>query len=85
MKKECYVAFEEERIREEFNMLKSTNHRLFEHINRAIDVLKANPFHGKNIEKKKIPEHYIKKYVVTNLFKYNLPEGMRLIYPEFDS
>ncbi|MBT7902520.1 hypothetical protein HN587_01565 [Candidatus Woesearchaeota archaeon] len=32
------------------------------------------------IPKKLIPEIYIKKYEITNVWKYNLPCGWRLIY-----
>lgn len=54
--------------------------QLFEFINRAVDDLKNNPFCGIRIPKKLWPKEYIKKYKVTNLWKYNLPDYWRLIY-----
>lgn len=46
----------------------------------SIRRLEKNAFSGVRILKKLIPEIYIKKYGVTNLWKYNLPRGWRLIY-----
>lgn len=54
--------------------------QLFAFISRAIDDLKENPLCGIKIPKKLWPKEYIKKYRITNLWKYNLPNYWRLIY-----
>ena len=42
--------------------------------------LKKNPLAGVIIPRKLWPREYIKKYEITNLRKYDLPEGWRMIY-----
>lgn len=46
----------------------------------TIDKLKGNPFCGTQIPKKLWPRRYVKKYGINNLWKYNLPDGWRMIY-----
>lgn len=52
----------------------------YEHINIAIIGLKQNPQCGVKIPKNLWPRDYIRKFNITNLWKYNLPNGWRLIY-----
>jgi len=83
MKKEIYVAFISKKLKEEFEALKEgkfQDKQLYTFINRAIDDLKINPTCGTKIQKKLWPKEYIKKYKITNLWKYDLPNGWRLIY-----
>jgi len=78
-----YVAFAEEKLKKEFGKLESgkfEEKQLYEFINRAIEDLKKNPFCGIRMSKKLTPEHYIKKYGVNEIWKYDLPRGWRLIY-----
>jgi len=42
--------------------------------------LKANMLKGKKIKKEQIPDHYIQRYEVDNLFQYRHPEGYRSCY-----
>ena len=49
-------------------------------IKRAIKDLKQNAFSGIRIPKRLFPQEYIKKYYIKNLWKYDLPNGWRLIY-----
>lgn len=49
-------------------------------IRRAIEDLKQNAFWGIQIPKKLIPQEYINKYNAENLWKYDLPNGWRLLY-----
>ena len=53
---------------------------LFKSINHALDTIEKNAFSGIQIPKRLIPKSYIHKYSVKNLWKYNLPQGWRLIY-----
>lgn len=49
-------------------------------INRAKEDLKKNAFCGIQIPKRLFPKEYIKEYSINNLWKYDLPDGWRLIY-----
>tara|TARA_Y100000310_G_scaffold337708_1_gene425469 strand:- start:5686 stop:6021 length:336 start_codon:yes stop_codon:yes gene_type:complete len=83
MKKEVSVAFISKEIKKEFEDLKYSkfeNEQLYRFIQRAIDDIKQNPICGIKIPKKLWPNTYTKKYQITNLWKYNLPNAWRLIY-----
>ena len=54
--------------------------QLFLSINQTLDKIEKNAFSGVQIPKRLIPIVYAEKYGVTNLWKYDLPEGWRLIY-----
>src|SRR3989338_637546 len=47
---------------------------------RAKKDLKSSPTCGIKIPKNLWPRDYIKKYGITNLWKYDLPNGWRLVY-----
>jgi len=49
-------------------------------INNAIETLKENMFVGENVQKKKIPECYIEKYDLYNLYVMDLDSSRRLTY-----
>lgn len=53
---------------------------LWNGIQRAFDLIENNPFYGRNARKKEIPEYYVKKYDISNLFIVNLPSFWRMIY-----
>jgi Txe/YoeB family toxin of Txe-Axe toxin-antitoxin module len=77
------VRFADSKLKESFNNLKSSkteDKKLFDWINRAIDDLEENAFYGVQIPKKLIPKVYVKQYGIDNLWKYDLPQGWRLIY-----
>jgi len=77
------IKFAEEKIKNSLDKLKESkteDKKLHEWINRALDDLEENSFCGIQIPKKLIPEEYIKKYGIDNLWKYDLPRGWRLIY-----
>ena len=81
--KEFLVAFINEKLDKSFASLNSSKHedeRLYNFIKRAINDLKEDPFCGIRIPKKQWPKEYINKYQITNLRKYDLPKGWRLIY-----
>lgn len=42
--------------------------------------MEENAFCGIQIPKRLIPKTYLRKYGVDNLWKYDLPEGWRLLY-----
>ncbi|MDP2666323.1 MAG: type II toxin-antitoxin system RelE/ParE family toxin [Candidatus Diapherotrites archaeon] len=54
--------------------------RLADYIDKAFIDLKENPIGGIKVPKKLWPKEYVVKYRITNLFKYDLPNGWRLLY-----
>ncbi len=77
------VVFADERLSEAFARLASSTseeRRLHELIGRALDDLKEDPFTGIKIPSKLWPREYVRKYMINNLWKYDLPNGWRLIY-----
>lgn len=83
MNKSIYVAFISTKLKAEFNSLKSgkfEDKKLFEFIDRAMDDLKKDPLCGTKIQKRLWPKEYKQKYGITNLWKYDLPNGWRLVY-----
>ena len=77
------VTFIEESARNAFEKLKEgrfEDKTLYEFIDRAIDDLEGNPFVGVRIAKRLWPKEYIQKYQANNLWKYDLPNGWRMIY-----
>jgi Txe/YoeB family toxin of Txe-Axe toxin-antitoxin module len=85
--KPIYVAFASPKLEHDFEMLKEGKYedkQLYKFIERAIDDLKKNPLCGVKIPKKLWPRGYIKKYQINNLWKYDLPDGWRLIYSIFE-
>jgi hypothetical protein len=53
---------------------------IFNAINKKADLIKNNPHYGDPIKKKLIPNDYVKKYGVTNLFRVELPNYWRMLY-----
>ncbi|MCK9596029.1 hypothetical protein M0R19_02515 [Candidatus Pacearchaeota archaeon] len=77
--KKSEVIFANDKIEKEFNNL-NPNDELKKHINKAIDEIKNNAFCATPIPKRLIPKEYIKKLGINNLWKYDLPDGWRLVY-----
>ncbi|MAH51717.1 hypothetical protein CMI37_38225 [Candidatus Pacearchaeota archaeon] len=73
------VVFAEDKTEKEFDKLKD-NDEIKRYIKRAITDIKQNAFCGIPIPKKLFPKEYTQKYQVNNLWKYDLPDGWRLIY-----
>ena len=77
------IFFVEKSIQESFDELKegkTEEQELYRHLSNAFENLKENAYAGIQIPKRLIPQIYITKYKVTNLWKYDLPKGWRLIY-----
>lgn len=73
------VIFADNKIEKEFNNL-DKNDELKKHISRAIEDIKQNAFCGIQFPKRLIPKEYIQKFGIINLWKYDLPDGWRLVY-----
>ncbi len=72
------VGFISQKLKHQFDTLKDK--QLYHFIDHAIDDLKKNPACGTKIQKKLWPKEYKKKYEITNLWKYDLPNAWRIIY-----
>ncbi|MDD5086180.1 MAG: type II toxin-antitoxin system RelE/ParE family toxin [Candidatus Nanoarchaeia archaeon] len=81
--KQIYVIFGSKKLESSFESLKKgkfQDKQLYDSIEKAIKNLKNNPSCGIKIPKKLWPKIYMKKYSTTNLWKYDLPNGWRLVY-----
>ena len=79
MNKPSEVIFVDDKIEKSFNKLKESD-EIKKYIKRAIEDIKSNAFCGIPIPKRLFPKEYLKKYEINNLWKYDLPDGWRLIY-----
>lgn len=77
--KHSEVTFAEDKIEKEFENLPEDN-EIKKFIKRAIKDIELNAFCGIQLPKKLIPKEYIKKYEIKNLWKYDLPNGWRIMY-----
>ena len=83
MNKVSEVTFISNNLKETYHELetgKFEDKKLFNFINRARNDLLQNPLCGIHIPNRLIPEEYTKNYGLTNLWKYDLPDGWRLLY-----
>ena len=83
MKLPSTSRFADEKIKEAFYKLENGDDQereLFKIINQALDNIEENAFSGIQIPKKLVPKEYTQKYDITNLWKYDLPKGWRIIY-----
>lgn len=79
MIKPSKVVFIDDDLEKKFYLL-SDEDFIKKSIIQAIKNLKTNAFRGQQIAKRLIPKKYTKKYEINNLWKYNLPQGWRLLY-----
>ncbi|QQG39081.1 MAG: hypothetical protein HYS32_01320 [Candidatus Woesearchaeota archaeon] len=79
MIKPSKVVFISDELEKDFNKLKEED-PIKRGIIRAIKDLKENAFCGIQIPKRLFPKEYIQKYGINNLWKYDLPNGWRLLY-----
>ena len=79
-KKVYFVNEKIKRIYDELENGRSEEKELYSLINRAIDALEENPSRFISIPRKQWPKEYIKKFDIKNLWKYDLPNGWRIIY-----
>jgi len=81
--REVKVVFVDENIKKAYEKLKystTEDKHLYQWLNHAFDDIKEEYTCGIFIPKKLIPDVYIKKYGIDNLWKYDLPSGWRLLY-----
>jgi hypothetical protein len=73
------VKFISEKLETEFENLNEDD-PIRKGIKRAIADLKQDAFFGIQIPKRLFPKEYLVKYSINNLWKYDLPNGWRLLY-----
>jgi Txe/YoeB family toxin of Txe-Axe toxin-antitoxin module len=73
------VKFISEKLEGEFKNL-DENDPIKKAIKRAIIDLQQDAFFGIQIPKRLFPEEYVLRYKINNLWKYDMPNGWRLIY-----
>jgi len=81
--KSVYVAFANSSLEKDFESLENgrfEDKQLYDFIQRSINDLKKNPTCGVKIPKRLWPKRYVRLYKIANLWKYDLPNGWRLIY-----
>ena len=79
MIKPSRVVFVSDELEKDFNSLRPDD-PIRKGIVRAIKDLKQNAFSGIHIPKRLWPGEYVQKYGINNLWKYDLPNGWRLLY-----
>jgi len=77
------VQFCDERTKHALAKLESgdaSQKALHKHVTSALHAISTNAFCGIQVPKKLIPSTYQQKYTIHNLWKYDLPQGWRLLY-----
>lgn len=80
--KEVKLVFADENLKESYENLDASTElkNLKDQLLKTFKHLKQDPFCGIHIAKKLIPHTYVKKYPIANVWKYDLPDGWRLLY-----
>ncbi len=82
MGKQIEVIFASDKLENAYDKLKNgkfEERQLYEYIERARKDIKANHECGIKLAKRLWPKEYY-KYDIVNLWKYDLPNGWRIIY-----
>ncbi|MCX6814040.1 MAG: hypothetical protein NTY20_00080 [Candidatus Aenigmarchaeota archaeon] len=76
------IVFADEKVKKAFEKLKheKAEKRLYDTLMRAFKDIEESPTAFIHIRQKLIPKEYVSKYKIDNLWKYDLPNGWRLLY-----
>lgn len=77
------IVFADESIKKAFFKLKtgtSEEKQIYSFLVRAFEDIENDAYCGTKISKSLMPKEYLRKYAIDNLWKYDLPNGWRLIY-----
>ena len=77
------IVFADKKLKEAFDKLKDSkteDRQLYELLKRAFEDIEKNPSGFIHVPRNLIPKEYVQKYGVDNLWKYDLPNGWRLLY-----
>jgi Txe/YoeB family toxin of Txe-Axe toxin-antitoxin module len=82
--KEPRIYFIDINVEELYNELKNSTRfedkEIHSNLEKAIFKIQENPFCGIRVPSKLWPKEYITRYDIKILYKYDLPNGWRLIY-----
>ena len=81
MKLKAKIKFADEKVKQEFLMLKESiaEKDLYLNITKSFERIQEDAFCGIQIQKNKIPKEYL-RYGIDNCWKLNLLNGWRLLY-----
>ena len=76
------IVFADEKVKDAFDRLKNSpdEKRLYDNLMRAFKDIEDSPSGFIQIKQKLIPKIYVQKHGIDNLWKYDLPNGWRLLY-----
>ena len=77
------IVFADEKLKSAFDRLKNSKTedcKLYELLKRAFEDIENDPTCFIHVPKELIPKEYKQKYGIDNLWKYDLPNGWRLLY-----
>lgn len=74
------IKFANEKVKKALEDLEKDDFKFYQFILRAFKDIQENAFCGVQIPKCLIPDEYIQKFNVRNVWKYNLPNAWRLVY-----
>lgn len=77
--KPCKVVFANDTVEKDFYNL-DENDEIRKYIKRAVEDIQKNAFCGIQLPKRLIPKEYVQRYGTRNLWKYDMPDGWRLVY-----
>ena len=77
------IVFADEKLKQSFDKLKDSkteDKQLYELLKRAFEDIEKNPSAFIHVPRNLIPKDYKQRYSIDNLWKYDLPNGWRLLY-----
>lgn len=77
---EAEIKFADEKLKKAFESLENSNPRLYKEISKALEEISKDVYNGRQVKKKLIPNTFIIKYNINNLWIYNLRKDWRLLY-----
>jgi hypothetical protein len=74
------LRYADEKIKESIEKLELKDVEMHRHVMNALMNIQDDPVCGIKIPQRLIPNEWKNKYLINNLYKYNLPNAWRLFY-----
>lgn len=76
------IVFADEHVKKAFDQLKESKaeQKLYQNLLKAFGEIVKTPSGFIHLRRELIPKEYVRKYEINNLWKYDLPDGWRLLY-----
>ena len=74
------LRYADESIKKDLIKLENKDKELYRHIKNAFMNIQEDPVCGIKIHFRLIPKSWKQRYLINNLYKYNLPNAWRLLY-----